>query len=130
VSVSKLKGADGQLVLLAFSAALLLQLAAGIMMPIYRAVGRFNRALVLEQLLIVARILAVAAASLAGAGPVGASAAYLAMTAVVMLGIVPLDLARNLEGARLRPALPTRAESGELLRVAPWFYCQHVAGVL
>ena len=122
-------GADAAAILLMLGLSVLVQTAAGVVSPIYRAQDKFSRGLLLELLSSGLRLTALAATAVAGASPVTVSAVYFFST-VVGYSYMLRDQFKNLNGITLRPQLPRAEELMDTARPATWFYVQHAANVL
>jgi O-antigen/teichoic acid export membrane protein len=130
LALSALRPFEGGFVFLCFGLVALLQTGAAATSTIYRAYGRFSRALFLDIHYNLARLLAIAIATIVGCEPPLVAAIYLAVAALFTVIIVPLDLQTTLGGFKLIPASPTCAEMRGILAVAPWFYAQQATNVL
>ncbi len=130
LALSRLVGFEAGFVFMCFGLVTLLQTAAAATSTIYRAQGRFSRALRIDISYNLVRLLAIGIATIAGGDPPLVAVVYLAVAALFTLVIVPFDLRTNLGGFEFIPARPTRAEIRSILTVAPWFYAQGGTNVL
>jgi O-antigen/teichoic acid export membrane protein len=109
--------------------ATIVQTAAGVTSPIYRAQDRFSRGLAFELGTGATRLLGTMLVALLGGGMIAVATVYLFAT-VAMYANVLRDQLSTLVGLTLRPSLPTRAELKTIVVPAAWFYVQHASNVL
>jgi O-antigen/teichoic acid export membrane protein len=124
IKVSTLNEASASAIFLCLGIATVLQTASGAITPIYRAQGRFPRALIMGAALNVARLVALSAVALSGGSLYLAAIVYLVLTTIWVLLLLPWDVLRNLDSVKLMAAIPNRQEMHYVVTVAPWFFAQ------
>lgn len=129
IAVKELSESAANTVLLLLAISTIVQTAAGITNPVYRAQGAFNRGLVFELSGNSARLILVSVIVLSGGDVLAAASGYLLATLVAWSAAL-WDQYSHLEAMTARPRWLTGAEFVAIARVAPWFYVQHASNVL
>jgi O-antigen/teichoic acid export membrane protein len=130
VTVSRLTGHEGRLVLIFFGLAMLLQTVSSIATAIYRANGLYTRGLTIDACFSGLRIILVAITASIGFGPAAAAAIVFVVAVLNNLILVPWDQIANLRLMRCTPAPPDREELHSIASMASWFCVQQFANVL
>lgn len=129
LNISVLAAADAGQVLLLLAAATLVIVPRAVLSELYRAHRMFARGILMSTALTLCQSVGMLVTVVAGGGVLACAWVYLLTAIVVGWLVLIFDLRRRVGALGLRPTMPTREETNQLVSHAAWFFVPGVTTI-